>query len=227
MIGRSPDTPRTMGRSYGRAPRGEPGSGMSLEVIERPLEDPKVRRCILRILGRNQLCAIATVTSRGGAYINSAYFAYTPDLVFYFYSYPDTRHAVNLRANSSMAMAVFDSGQAWGRPDRGLQLFGAARAAVGPSARTAERTYDRRFPDHAAWKAPVVTDESAAPPRAFQFRPTTVKLFDERAFGAGIFVRAAIPRRRATETPATGASSRLTPRQLQVLACSDASEPAS
>jgi uncharacterized protein YhbP (UPF0306 family) len=168
---------------------------MSLEVIERLIGEPKVWRCISRILERNLLCAIATVTPRGEAHVNTAYFAYSADLEFYFYSYRDTGHAVNLEENPSMAMAVFDSDQAWGRPDRGLQLFGTARVALGESARKAAGIYDRRFPGHAQWRQPSLTAESSGPPAAYRFRPSAVKLFDERAFGAGVFVRATVPRR--------------------------------
>jgi uncharacterized protein YhbP (UPF0306 family) len=165
---------------------------MSLEVIERSIEDPKVWRCLFRILERNTLCAIATVTPRGKAHVNTAYFAYTPDLEFYFYSYPDTHHALNLATNPSMAMAIFDSEQSWGRPDRGLQLFGNGRATVGRSARDAERVYDRRFPGHASWRFPMSGAKDAPAPKAYRFRPRTVKLFDERAFGAGVFVSATV-----------------------------------
>jgi len=168
---------------------------MSLEIIERPIEDLRVWRSLFRILERNSLCAIATVTPRREAHISTAYFAYTPELDLYFYSYPDTRHVLNLGTNRSMAVAVFDSEQEWGRPDRGLQLFGEGRAAVGRSARTAERVYDRRFPAHAQWKIPTPAPEGGQLPRAFKFRPRSVKLFDEREFGAGVFVHATVPTR--------------------------------
>lgn len=189
---------------------------MSLEIIERPIEDPKISRCLFRILERNHLCAIATVTPRGEAHINTAYFAYTPDLEFYFYSYPDTRHALNLMTNRSMAIAIFDSDQSWGRPDRGLQLFGNGRVAVGQSARDAERTYDRRFPGHAYWKLPLSAAEGALPPKLFRFRPRTVKLFDERAFGAGVFVRATVPSRARAPERIPRASSPLASRRARV-----------
>jgi len=168
---------------------------MSLEILRRPIQDPKVWHSLFRILERNRLCAIATVAPRKEAHINTAYFAYTPELDLYFYSYPDTRHALNLGTNCSMAVAVFDSEQEWGRPDRGLQLFGEGRAAVGRSARAAERVYDQRFPAHARWKVPLSATEGTQLPRSYRFRPTTVKLFDEREFGAGVFVHATVPSR--------------------------------
>jgi len=175
---------------------------MSLEIVDRPIEDPKLSRCLFRILERNVLCAIATVTPGQAAYISTAYYAYTPKLEIFFYSYPDTRHALNLATNRSMAIAIFDSEQSWGRPDRGLQLFGYGGAAKGRVARDAERTYDRRFPAHAEWKLPRSPDSGTSGPRSFRFLPRTIKLFDERAFGAGVFVRANVPRR----TGARGAS---------------------
>lgn len=188
---------------------------MSLEILERPLKDRKVRWSLSRILERNFLCAVATVTPRGEAYNNTAYFAYTPDLDFYFYSFPDTQHALNLRTHRSMAMAIFDSGKPWGRPDRGLQLFGSGRAAQGRSAREAERVYDRRFPGHAYWKVSSSTTASTPSPRPFRFRPTTVKLLDESAFGAGVFVRTSVPRQLTAHErlpPAPAGRSRPSPR---------------
>lgn len=186
---------------------------MSLEVIERPIEDPKVWRCLFRILERNLLCAVATVTPEKRAHINTAYFAYTVDLEFYFYSYPDTDHALNLARNPSMAIVVFDSEQPWGRPDHGVQLFGTGRAVAGRSARDAERCYDRRFPGHVSWKLPRSTAESAPVPKPFRFRPRLIKLFDEHAFGAGVVVKATVPRRlkirkRVPPAPSSPASRR-------------------
>jgi len=186
---------------------------MSLEVVERSLEDPQVWRSLFRILERNSLCAIATVSPQEEAHINTAYFAYTPDLNLYFYSYPETHHALNIGTNRSMAVAVFDSEQSWGLPDRGLQLFGQGNVASGRFAREAERVYDRRFPAHAQWKLPLSQAESGSAPRPYRFRTRSVKLFDERTFGAGVFVHATVPARWTTPPRAPVAAAPFTRRR--------------
>lgn len=155
---------------------------------------------MFRILRNNVLCSIATV--RGNrAHINTAYFAYSPALELYFLSAPDSVHCRNLEANPSMAMTVFSSAQTWGKPDRGIQLFGVARKARGREAEVARRWYAKRFRAYAL----TVTGTSEANRRQtrqlqsyrfYRFVPTKVKVLDEREFGDGVFVVAAIPRRR-------------------------------
>jgi uncharacterized protein YhbP (UPF0306 family) len=85
-----------------------------------------------------------------------------------------------------VAIAVFDSRQSWGKPDRGVQLWGSAREARGTTGRAAEQIYSERFASYAA------TDLSAY--RLYLFRPRRLKLFDERELGAGTFVTARVTR---------------------------------
>lgn len=99
-----------------------------------------------------------------------------------------------------MALTVFDSSQAWGNPDRGVQLFGRASAATGPIAKEAERLYGQRFPIYAKWMRGRTPMERRAAAqlrtyRFYRFVPTRVKILDERAFGSGVFVAAPVPRR--------------------------------
>ena len=87
-------------------------------------------------------------------------------------SEPRARHSRNLRARPSAAVAVYDSTQTWGRPDRGIQLFGSARPTRDDTA------YAARFPEYESFEAY----------RAYELVPNRVKLFDERSFGAATFV---------------------------------------
>jgi uncharacterized protein YhbP (UPF0306 family) len=96
----------------------------------------------------------------------------------------------NLRPSASVAIAVYDSTQTWGKPDRGIQLFGRAKAANGRDERGAMELYARRFPAYER------NDLSSY--RFYVFRPTRIKLFDERALGPGLFVTAAIRDGRVT-----------------------------
>jgi hypothetical protein len=90
--------------------------------------------------------------------------------------------------NGTVAVAVYDSNQEWGSPDRGIQLFGTAREVHGASADDAESLYAERFTDFRP------TEFAAY--RFYLFRPSRLKLFDEQELGAGIFVTARIGRER-------------------------------
>jgi uncharacterized protein YhbP (UPF0306 family) len=137
-----------------------------------------------RLLDASTLCAIATVSPVGRAHVNTAYFAWGPGFDIVWMSEPRARHSQNVRARPSTAIAVFDSTQTWGRPDRGIQLFGSARELKGRAVNDAERLYANRFPDY---------DREATPAyRVYRFRPRRVKLFDEPELGAGVFVTASV-----------------------------------
>jgi uncharacterized protein YhbP (UPF0306 family) len=141
-----------------------------------------------KLLDASTLCTIATVTAAGRAHINTAYFAWSPAFDIVWMSEPRATHSRNLRGNDSVAIAVYDSSQTWGKPDRGIQLFGSAREIGGENDNQAETLYAKRFPDF------TETDLSAY--GFYVFRARRLKLFDERALGAGTFVTARLTRDR-------------------------------
>jgi uncharacterized protein YhbP (UPF0306 family) len=150
----------------------DPVAGTRLEAVARDLLDAST------------LCAIATVTPDGDAYINTAYFASSPELHLVWLSDPNASHSLNIRETETSAVAVYDSTQTWGKPDRGLQLFGAAHRATDAESSAAEALYAGRFPDFEA--------QDLAAFRFYVFRPVRVKLFDEDELGAGRFIIAAV-----------------------------------
>ncbi len=139
-----------------------------------------------RLLDASTLCAIASVAPGGRAHINTAYFAWSPEFDVVWLSEPGAKHSRNIRANETVAIAVYDSSQTWGKPDRGIQLFGAARQVEHAEAADAEATYAKRFRSYRE------TDLGAY--RFYRFRPRGLKLFDERELGAGTFVTARVGR---------------------------------
>jgi uncharacterized protein YhbP (UPF0306 family) len=153
---------------------------MAIRRSQRRVSQARIGALALELLEASTLCAISTVGPRGRAYVNTAYFAWAPDLRIIWLSDPGARHSRNLRANASGAIAVYDSGQTWGKPDRGIQLFGDARAG-GPDA---EEIYAPRFRAY----------EPRDSYRFYELVPTRVKLFDERALGAATFVTAKVAR---------------------------------
>jgi uncharacterized protein YhbP (UPF0306 family) len=157
---------------------------MPIERSRRPLAVARIRAEARRLLDGSTLCAIATVSPGNRAHVNTAYFAWSREFDLVWLSEPTARHSRNLRANSTAAIAVYDSSQSWEKPDRGIQLFGSAREVAAPAARPAERVYARRFPESA--------QADLSPYRFYRFRPSRMKLFDEAALGAGVFVTATV-----------------------------------
>jgi uncharacterized protein YhbP (UPF0306 family) len=157
-----------------------------IERSKRPLAAARITEVAQRLLDASTLCAIATVSPGNRAHVNTAYFAWTRAFELVWLSDPAARHSRNLQKSSTAAIAVYDSSQSWGEPDRGLQLFGSARE-VGSSARSeAERDYLRRFPQYA--------DADPGGMRFYRFRPSRLRLFDEPALGSGVFVTATVGR---------------------------------
>lgn len=112
------------------------------------------------------------------------YFASTGRFDVVWISDADSRHSRNLRTNPSAAVTIYDSHQTWGRPDRGIQLFGTAGAISGRAAEQARRAYAARFPSYDASLADSLP--------IYRFRPREVKLFYERVFGGGTLVTAKV-----------------------------------
>jgi hypothetical protein len=79
---------------------------------------------------------------------------------------------------------VFDSHQAWGHPDRGLQVFGSAREVGRMGFENVHSIYRARSPD--------VGSDVLSQHRFYVLRPRRVKLFDEHRLGAGVFVTARV-----------------------------------
>jgi uncharacterized protein YhbP (UPF0306 family) len=160
---------------------------VTIERSRRRVSSARLARVARELLDAADLCAIATVSPRGQLHVNTAYFALAPDLRLVWISDPAATHSRNLRANGEAAVVVYDSAQSWGGTDRGIQVFGSGHAAADDAA----EIYARRFPNYRA-------DELAAY-RCYELRPRRVKLFDERTFGAGVFVTARVGGRGALE----------------------------
>ncbi|HEV8594074.1 MAG TPA: pyridoxamine 5'-phosphate oxidase family protein [Thermoplasmata archaeon] len=168
-----------------------------LKTVTKSLTSPPVRRSVARILRENVLCSMSTLPAGPGAHINTAYFCVSPALEIFFLSDPESRHCRNLARNPSMAMAIFRSDQAWGDPNRGLQLFGSTREATGAVAAKGERLYGTRFPPYRRWiKEGGREAAQLRSYRFYRFVPRRLKILDEQEFGGGVFVEASVPRGR-------------------------------
>lgn len=157
---------------------------MGIERSKRRIGPERLAATARALLDASSLCAIATVGPRGHAHVNTAYFAWSREFEVVWLSEPGATHSRNVRANDSVAIAVFDSRQTWGSSDRGIQLFGSARQADAADAVDAKALYAARFRDYRE------DDVSAYAP--YVFRPRRLKLFDERELGPGTFVTARV-----------------------------------
>jgi uncharacterized protein YhbP (UPF0306 family) len=153
---------------------------VAIERSRQRIGRARLRAIAGELLDASTLCAIATVARGSRAHVNTAYFAWAPDLRLIWLSDPTAAHSRNLRAGNSAAVAVYDSAQTWGGPDRGIQLFGVA----GEAASEAEATYAQRFSDFRGARL--------ASYRFYELVPRKVKLFHERALGPGTFVTARV-----------------------------------
>jgi uncharacterized protein YhbP (UPF0306 family) len=168
---------------------------MPIERSSRRLAPAEIALAARRLLDASALCAIATVVPSGAAHVNTAYFAWSEAFAIVWLSEPDAQHSRNLRANGSAAIAVYDSSQAWGGPDGGIQLFGSARQCGHDDADLAEAVYTSRFPDFAR--------AALGAYRFYALEPRRLKIFDERALGAGTFVAARVAAQGRLEWEAT------------------------
>jgi uncharacterized protein YhbP (UPF0306 family) len=137
-------------------------------------------------MNASTLCSLATVTIGGKAHINHMYFAWNESFDVFWASDPDSLHSRNLARNSSAAITVYDSRQTWGRPDRGIQLFGTGGLAGERAVQTAKRAYAKRF---SAFDSEVSDFYPF-----YRFRPRSLKIFDERAIAGGTLVTARVTR---------------------------------
>jgi uncharacterized protein YhbP (UPF0306 family) len=152
---------------------------MPIERSKRPVAAARIKAVARSLLEASTLCAISTVSPGDRAHVNTAYFAWTEELDVLWLSDPEAQHSRNLSRNPTAAIAVYDSTQTWGKPDRGIQLFGRAREA----APALEPVYAKRFPAY-----------EPTGYRLYRFRPNRLKLFDERALGPGVFVTVRVGR---------------------------------
>jgi hypothetical protein len=153
-----------------------------IEHRGRPISAARITRLVHELLDASSLCAIATASPEATAHVNTAYFAWNTELDAVWISDPGATHSRNLRRRPTCSIAVYDSRQSWGGPDRGIQLFGSAGEAPAAVLEEARRMYSDRFPEYS-------TDDVTGY-RFYRFRTRRLKVFDERALGPGTFVTA-------------------------------------
>jgi uncharacterized protein YhbP (UPF0306 family) len=153
----------------------------------RRIGSARLARLARKLLDAAPLCALATVSPGGRAYINTMYFARADPWDLVWISSPDSQHSRNVRERRSASIAVFDSHQRWGGEDRGIQVFGRARELRGTAAHMALRAYAARFRHRDA-------DQILGRYVVYRLRATRLKIFDERELSRGTFVTTRVGR---------------------------------
>ncbi len=124
---------------------------MNLSALE-------LKQATLNYIETNRLMSVATV-SDGKPWAVTVFFAYDTDLNLYFFSRPDTVHAVNIEKEKHVAVTI---NQNWGTPGKvqGIQLIGTSHRSHNPGEIA---TYLKRhpwgmiYPDHRVYK--IVPEE--------------------------------------------------------------------
>ena len=159
----------------------------------------EVARAVRQVLAASPLCACSTVTGGAVAHVNIGHFACSDDLRLYLVSHPGSQHSINVRANGSMAIAVYTSAQPWGHHGLGLQLFGRCEEVATSEDIEARQVYAHRYPAYSNWAKTLRHGDLAEEYRFYRFTPDRVKVMDEQVFGDAVLVVADIVR---SETPA-------------------------
>ncbi|MGD0573759.1 MAG: pyridoxamine 5'-phosphate oxidase family protein [Anaerolineales bacterium] len=107
-----------------------------------------MERDVLRLLRICQQCSamtIASVGAEGQPMAASVYFAFTPDLHFYFLSSAHTQHVQNLRRDHRAAVCFSPAGARW-QNLRGVQMRGVVTLGQGEEEKRGRSVYLARFP---------------------------------------------------------------------------------
>ena len=154
--------------------------------------DAEINEPIERVLSTNIMMSMATVHMRDDgvpeSWINSMYFAYTEDLIFYILTYPTAEHVHNLMHNPSVALAIASQQP----PDKhkvGLQIGGTCVPVPDDELAVATKVYAERFP----WLRDFVRSAedwqtTSLVSRLYKVTPRRIKVFSERQIGTEMWL---------------------------------------
>jgi uncharacterized protein YhbP (UPF0306 family) len=163
-------------------------------LAPRKFRSAEVAQSMQAILSDTCLFAMATVNSRDTPHVNNAFFFVEDDFRLGFLSFPNTRHIRNVIAFGQAAVSVAQSKQMWGRPIRGVQLFGQVRKAQALQRAAFFKGYAARFAASRRYCRELLNStptDSAAP---FYFEIQRFTIIDEIRFGEEVYVRGVIQR---------------------------------
>jgi hypothetical protein len=131
--------------------------------------------------------------------VNNAFFFVGRDFRLGFLSFTTARHIRNLSESRRAAVSVARSTQVWGRPIKGLQLFGDVREVDETHRQEFLTAYAARFPASRDYCHDLLQSPTRASARPYYFTIRSLKLIDEPRFGEETYVRAIIRRSRRSQ----------------------------
>lgn len=150
----------------------------------RSFSDRQINQSIAEILKSNVLFSMASIKDKKESWINTAYFAYSNKLIFYFLTPPTTQHSKNIKHNDSVALSVFDTHQVVTGKKRGLQIFGTCHRATGKEIGEGIQVYGKRFTGfRERIHTPDDFEKFKMESRIYVIVPHAIKIFDEVNFG--------------------------------------------
>jgi len=161
---------------------------LKLAYKEPSHDDAFLNEVIGEILNDNKLMSVATVQGTD-SYINTAYFAVNSRLDLFFLSSPETQHSLNIAANASVAVSIYDSCQEWDKPKKGLQLFGTCELAKGTDFLQGGALYMQRFSGLKKWIRHV--DDllkNIIESKLYVIHAQKLKVFHEDRLGEDVFL---------------------------------------
>lgn len=143
----------------------------------------KFSKSIFEVLEDNTLLTLATVNKDGTPHVNTAYFTFDQNINLYIWTEPSTKHSHNVEKNPSVAVTIFDSREPWGKPHKGLQVFGVCKQLDAKEQEYAFVLYLKRFPklQELAETSDDITNKFVS--RFYKIRVDIIKLIDERRYG--------------------------------------------
>jgi len=152
------------------------------------LDAEAIEESVSAILSEVNLCAVAVADS-AGSWIASMYYAAKNSRELFVLTPPASRHARAWHLNPTVAVAIYDSTQAFEGMKRGLQLLVDVKEVATTDALDALTAYGQRFPSMKEWLSGP-DDFEHIESRFFQLTVLRAKVFDEPRFGAEMWIEA-------------------------------------
>jgi uncharacterized protein YhbP (UPF0306 family) len=105
-----------------------------------------IKKLARKIMESNQYMSLGTVNEEGVAWVSPVVYAYDNRFCLYFMSLPKSRHGENIRNNSRISTAIYDSHQNFGE-GVGLQIEGEVKLVpVWETAKAFKCYFARKWP---------------------------------------------------------------------------------
>lgn len=168
---------------------------LSFKFNNSEFSDQVLNDSIQSILESNGLMSVATITDGKRSHIHTAYFCFNSHLELFSLTEPFRQHSLNVQNSPSVAVAVYDSHQAWDEPKRGLQLFGECKMAQGTKLAESFMLYAQRFSGLKKWvqHADDIL-KNVIESRFYVITVNSIKIFDEPRLGSEVWVSLQIAR---------------------------------